>query len=744
MKKVFLFMMTGLLSLNSVFAEQETDSIKWLELQEVEVVSTRATAKTPVAFSNMSKAEIEKVNFGQDIPFLLTLTPSVIATSDAGTGMGYTGFRVRGTDANRINVTANGIPLNDPESHGVFWVNMPDFASSLQDLQVQRGVGTSTNGSGAFGASINMKTENFSADPYAEFNGGYGSFNTSRAAFKLGSGVIKDHWAFDARLSSINSDGFIDRASVDLKSYFAQGAYFNDKTMVKFITFGGKERTYIAWDGVPKDSLNSNRTYNPGGFMGNDANGNPRYYKDHTDNYNQTHYHLILLQELTSDLRLNAALHYTRGKGFTDEFKRNQKFHELELPPFVKNVGDTIKRSDLVREKHLDNHFGGGIFSLDYRKDKLNTSFGGAANYYDGDHFGYVTWVKNYAGNPDFFPNHEYYRNRGKKFDSNIYLKANYQIFDDLSLFGDVQYRYIDYKINGKNDRWNSEIGALQGLDIDKTFHFVNPKAGVFYDITNESKAYASLAVAHREPNRSSYIEATSTNDMPRAEELINYEVGYKFANKTFVANAGVYYMQYRDQLVPTGEVSSTGRLLTRNVPDSYRAGVEVALGAKLTDWLTWNGNITLSENKIKEFTEYVDNWTTGEQETNRYENTNISFSPNVIANSLFSAHYKGFRTLVQSSYVGRQYLDNTGNNDRSIDPYFVSNLILGYTFKPIRVKELSVNLQINNIFNEKYESNGWVYSYYTGSNNDLLRTDDIGLYPQAGTNVMANIVLKF
>ena len=748
MKKVFFTFLTVFFFEVSTFAV-EADSIPAIDLQEVKVFSVRAGDKTPVAYSNMSREEIEQNNFGQDIPILLTLTPSVIATSDAGTGIGYTGFRVRGTDANRINITANGIPLNDSESHGVFWVNMPDFASSLQDLQIQRGVGTSTNGAGAFGASVNMRTENIPAVAYGELNGGYGSFNTSKATLKLGSGLIKNHWTLDTRLSSIASDGFIDRASVDLKSYFAQGAYRNEKTLLKFITFGGKECTYHAWDGVPSDILASgNRTYNPCGFMGNDADGNPVYYENQTDNYQQTHYQFILLQELTRDLKLHAALHYTHGQGYYEEYKLSRELLKYGLKNFVNETGETIKKSDLVRQKHLDNDFGGGIFSLDYQKNKLNASLGGGANYYDGKHFGYVTWIKNYAFDVHFAPNHEYYRSTGEKWDANTYLKANYQVLKKLNLYGDLQYRYIHYTINGKNDVWDGNIGEMQKLQIDEKFHFFNPKAGIFYDINKKNKAYLSVAIAHREPNRNNYTEADS-HEIPKPERLTDYELGYKFDNAIFSAGANLYYMQYKDQLVLTGKVNEIGEPLTSNVPDSYRAGVEIVLGAKIASWLRWNGNITLSDNKIKNYTEYVklydENWEWIGQVENALKNTAISFSPNVIANSLFSVHYKEFRTLLQSSYVGKQYLDNTGNDSRSIHSYFVSNLIFAYTFKPLGLKELSVNVQLNNLFNRKYETNGLVYSSYQQIDGQTgLRNTEIAYFPQAGTNLMVNVCVRF
>ncbi|MDR3217854.1 MAG: TonB-dependent receptor [Dysgonamonadaceae bacterium] len=766
MKRVFLCFLASALPLTAVFAEEiEKDSSKVMNLREVEVISFRAGAKTPVAYANMDKQTVEKYNFGQDIPFLLTLTPSVIATSDAGTGIGYTGFRIRGTDANRINITTNGIPLNDSESHGVFWVNMPDFASSLEDLQVQRGVGTSTNGAGAFGASINMKTGHIPLEAYGEFNGSYGSFNTAKATFKTGTGIINEHWAFDARLSSINSDGFIDRASVDLKSYFAQGAYFNNNTLLKFITFGGKEKTYHAWDGVPDYILfpadaaaEANRTYNPSGYIGDDENGNPLYYKNQTDNYQQTHYQLSLLQVLNPNLNLNVSLHYTKGLGYYEEYKTRRSLQEYGLNPFVSD-GETVKKSDLVRQKHLDNDFGGAIFSLDYKRERWNISLGGGANRYDGRHFGYLTWVKNYSNDNRFFPEQEYYRSKGEKFDANIYLKGNYQLTEALSLYGDLQFRSIDYKINGKNDTWDWLIAEMQNLDVRENFRFFNPKGGLFYQINSGNQVYASAALAHREPNRNNYTDA-GVNEIPQPERLTDYELGYKFNNRIFAVGVNLYYMLYKDQLVLNGKVNEIGEPLTSNVPDSYRTGIELTAGIRILPSLKWDGNLTLSRNKIKNYTEYVvvydaDGNAEAAQQADNYGTTNISYSPDVIANSLFSFEYKSFNAGFHSNYVGKQYLDNTGATDqnlaetgkkeRSIDAYFLNNLRLAYDFQLKGMKKLSINLLVNNIFNEQYESNGWVWScYYRQADGSLEPYTEKSYFPQAGTNVLANIVLRF
>lgn len=731
---------------------QSKDSIaRNIRLDEMVVTGIRASGKTPVAYSNVNKEEIKRLNFGQDIPYLLSLTPSLVATSDAGTGVGYTGIRVRGTDASRINVTTNGVPINDSESHGVYWVNMPDFASSLEDLQIQRGVGTSTNGAGAFGASLNMKTENASMNPYAEMNGAYGSFNTSKATFKAGTGLINDHWAFDARLSNIHSDGFIDRATTDLNSYFAQGGYFSQNSVVKLITFGGKERTYHAWDGVPKDLLRTNRTFNPSGHMAEDSYGNPLapYYKDQTDNYQQTHYQLILTHVFSPELNFNAALHYTKGKGYYEEYKVNRKLVEYGLDPF-NYEGSLVKKSDLVRQKWLDNDFGGAVFSLNYKKADWDLTFGGGANQYAGNHFGKIMWLKDYAGDAAFSPGQEFYRSTGDKTDVNTYLKANYALSKRLSAYADLQYRFIDYKIKGQNDAWDWMTEAMQQLDIHKKFNFFNPKAGLYFQINENNHAYASFAAGHREPTRNNYTDG-SINENPVAERLFDYEAGYVFQNPVVSLGVNLYYMDYKNQLVLNGKVNEIGELLTSNIPESYRAGIEFIAGAKITNWLKWDGNMTLSQNRIKNYSEFVDlydeNWDWADQVENKQGTTPISFSPNVIANSIFSANYKSWSASLLSSYVGKQYIDNTGSDSRSLDSYFVNNIRLGYTLKVKGLKEIGLGLLINNILNEKYESNAWVYSCYQQPNaNSPLkdRYESYGYFPQAGTNVMANITLKF
>jgi len=741
-------MLVGLTLIGSSSFAQVKDSLRLVRLQEVQVVGTRATAKTPVAFSNVSKDQIKKQNFGQDIPFLLTMTPSVVATSDAGAGVGYTGIRVRGTDASRINVTANGVPLNDAESHTLYWVDMPDFASSIEDLQIQRGAGTSTNGAGAFGASINMKTESISALPYAEINGSYGSFNTHKETFKVGTGLLKSRWAFDARLSNLASDGYIDRASTDLKSFFAQAGYYGDNDIFKFIVFGGKEKTYHAWNGN-EDLAGKGRRYNPCGEI-QDADGNViGFYKDQTDNYTQTNYQMLYTHIFSPKWNMNLTLHYTDGEGYYQEYKNKRSLEEYGLQPFV-YYGKLIEKSDLVRQKRMDNGFGGGVFSFNYSSGRLQASLGGAANEYKGNNYGRVIWVKNYF-NTVLDPDHEYYRNNSDKTDANIYLKASYELLKGLSAYGDLQYRYIHYTIDGLNDKWDwtKTPGGMQTLAVDNNYNFFNPKAGLFWQMNKNNSAYASFSVAHKEPTRNNFTDA-KFGKTPSSERLFDYEAGYTYNDSRFLVGVNFYYMKYKDQLILTGQTNDIGEPLADNVPDSYRVGMEYMLGAKITSWLRWDGNATLSQNKINNYTEYLDNYDADwkplyTQTSNYVGKTTIAYSPSVIANSMFTFTYRNWDAALQSSYVGKQYLSNSKQEDCVLDAYFVNNLRLGYTFSLPAFKSIHLALSINNLFNEKYESNGYGYSSYViDADGSKTRYNGAGYFAQAGTNILAGITLKF
>ena len=715
------------------------DSMRIVKLEGVEVVSTRASAKTPVAFTNISKKNIKKQNIGKDIPFLISTTPSILTTSDAGAGIGYSKTRIRGTDATRINVTTNGIPMNDAESHELYWVNTPDLASSLEDIQVQRGVGTSTNGAGAFGASINMRTQAIFPQKYAEVSGSYGSFNSHKETFRLGTGLINDKWAFDARISNIQSDGYRDRASSDLKSYFLQGGYFGEKTSVKLITFGGKEETYHAWDGISKDMLKSNRRYNPNGEI-EDSKGNViGFYDNQIDHYVQKNYHLLINQYLSNTWNLNVGFHYTDGDGYYEEYKNKRSLKEYGLQPFEHN-GETVKKSDLIRKKFTESRFGGGIFSFNHKGEKLQASLGGGLNYYKNDHFGKVLWVKNYIG--DIMPDNHYYDNTGRKTDGNIYAKASFEVTDGLSLFADAQFRHLRYRLSGLSDKWNwtSNPEQLQSLSFDEKFNFFNPKLGLSWQINPYHSTYASFSVAQKEPTRSNYTDALFTQK-PNAEKLYDYELGYTFNNPCFNASVNLYYMDYKDQLVLNGKVNEIGRAISENVDKSYRMGIEISLGAQLTKWLRWDINGTWSKNRIKDYVAYFSD-SNYKQHTLNWGDTPISFSPSFMGNSIISANYKGFNASFQTQYSTRQYLDNLGLKDNSLDPFIVNHIHLSYDFKLPYIKQATVGASVYNLFNLKYETNG--YSQTSIDTEGQILSHDPRFYPMAGTNVLAHITLSF
>jgi iron complex outermembrane receptor protein len=715
---------------------------KSYSINEITVNSLRANDRSAVAYSDVSSKEIAKRNLGQDLPYLLALTPSFVANSDAGTGIGYTGFRIRGTDANRVNITVNGVPLNDSESHSVYFVNMPDFASSLLSVQVQRGVGTSTNGAAAFGASINMQTENVNTKPYSEVSSTIGSFNTNKNSIKIGTGLINNHFAFDMRLSNVKSDGYLDRAKVDMNSYYLSAGYFSDKTVVKFTTFGGAEKTYQAWNGVADTLLSTNRTYNELGKY-TDMNGKTQFYDNQTDNYKQTHYQLHWLQELNQNLHLNTTAHFTKGIGYYEEYKTDQDYKKYNLTPAMV---DTViqETTDLVRQKWLDNQFGGITGALNYDTKKVNASFGGAASRYVGHHFGNVVWARN-AQNLDIA--NEYYRSKSIKDEANVYAKITAEVLENIYLMTDLQYRIIRYSMNGTSDKFNSKTGAMTDITQTHPFNFFNPKFGLTYKLNTNNDLYVSYSIANREPNRSNYTDA-GTKDLPTSERLYDTEIGYRFQSSRFSAGVNFYYMKYDNQLILTGKLSEIGELLTSNIPDSYRSGIEFTAGAKITDWLKWDGNMTLSKNKIKNFTEqgvdmYDNNidWNWLASKDNYLGTTNIAYSPNIIGNSIFTINYKSFECGLHSNYVGKQFIDNTSDDARSIHAYFVNNLNLKYSLKLNKIKSIDFNVLVNNLLNEQYESNGWTWysCYFNG-----VRSNDLRFFPQAGRNFLCSVTLKF
>jgi len=719
-----------------------------VSLENVEVIGTRASANTPVALTNVTAKDVEKLNQGLDMPMLLGGLPSALTTSDAGAGVGYTSLRIRGTDATRINVTINDIPINDAESHNVFWVDLPDVASSIKDIQVQRGVGTSTNGSGAFGASVNVRTQGFSLKPMAEFSGSYGSFNTNKQTVRVASGVLGDHWVAEGRLSHIGSDGYRDRASSELKSYFAQLGYFNDRTVVKFVSFGGWEDTYHAWDGISREQLTTERKYNPNGEIKHDG-VVTGFYKDQKDIYKQIHYQLIWNQSFSPAWKLNFALHYTDGDGYYQEYKNRRTLQEYLLEP-ISTAEGIVKKSNLVRRKNLDAKFGGGVFALRYDGSRLNATLGGALNRYVNHHKGQVIWVENYTSTLE--PDHQYYSNDGKKTDFNLYIKGNYAIWRGLSAYLDLQYRHIKYRIDGTNDKWDwtATPEHMQVLDVNETFNFFNPKAGINWQISAPHRVYASFAVAQKEPTRNNYTDGLFYKH-PTSERLYDWEVGYEYRSRNVYAGVNLYYMNYHDQLLLNGKINEIGELMAENVPHSYRMGVELIAGWRITDWLKIDANATFSRNRIKDYVGYVSDYDAATwdelytQTTINAGNTAIAFSPSAIVGASLTFDYKGFMAMFQSQYVSRQYLDNFENKEDSLDPYCVSNLLLSYGFALPHVKKIEVGVSIYNLFNKKYCTNGYsqTCALYDGSGNYTLYSDP-RFYPMAGTNVLAHLTLRF
>jgi iron complex outermembrane receptor protein len=686
-------------------------------MQDAVIISaSRASDRTGTSFTNLAKADIKRADVGVDLPYILDMTPSLVTSSDAGAGVGYTYMRVRGSDITRINVTVNGVPLNDPESQGVFFVNMPDFAASLNSIQIQRGVGTSVNGPSAFGASIDLQTQGLNAVPRAELGISYGSFNTQRYRAQASSGLIDGKYTFDVRLSQISSDGYIDRASSNLKSYYFSGARYGKNNILRFNIFGGSERTYQAWYGVPKDSLKTNRTYNP------------YNYEDEVDNYNQTHYQLHFSQKINKRWLFNTALHYTKGYGYFENYKANEDLAGFGIGDHIIGT-DTIRSTDLIQQKWLDNDFYGITFNTQYNSRKLHLIIGGAANQYIGDHFGEIIWAEHAFMGKDF----EWYRNQGIKNDMNLYAKATYFINKQWNLFGDVQYRRVDYKIDGLHD-------DLRDLTSNYDFNFLNPKLGTMYRINNTQHVYGSVAVANREPSRGNYRDADA-GYRPQPERLVDYEFGYAYNGKKSLFRINFYLMEYTDQLVETGKVNNVGQAIMINVASSYRRGIELIAGYQIHKSLNWNFNATMSQNKILNFTEYVDNWDTWMQESAVLGTTDIAFSPALIVkNALMYTPINGLEISLLSRYISRQYIDNTSNESRSLDPYFVSDLNIAYNFSPRTEKGLSLNFRVNNVFNEEYESFAWVYRYRTGGQEYVMD----GYSPQAGINFLAGLTMRF
>ena len=727
-----------------------------IELQEnvilmdaIIVSSTRVDDKSGLAFSTIKKEEMQEQNTGQDLPYLLNQQTSVVTTSDAGAGIGYTGIRIRGSDATRVNVTINGIPVNDAESQGTFWVDLPDIASSIDNIQIQRGVGSSTNGAGAFGGSLNIETTKLNPKPYTEFNSTAGSFNSFKNTINLGSGLLNDKFAVDVRLSKLSSAGFMDRASSDLKSYYLSGAYYGKKSIVKFITFTGYEETYQAWNGVPESRLNGDiqgmndylaRNSLDAEDASNLLNSSSRTYNQYTysnqvDHYVQNYYQLHFSHEFNRHWNSNIALHYTKGKGYYEEYRKNDAFSDYGLNDVI--VGTTtITSTNLIRRRWLNNDFCGTTYSLNYSNTKnFSATLGGAYNYYRGLHYGEIIWAQ-YASNS--LPNTNYYNDTANKSDFNVYLKANYLIADKLNLYADLQYRTVDYSFLG----YNSDLINVQQSAV---LSFFNPKYGINYAINDKVSLYASYAIGNKEPSRDDYTQSTPES-RPKAEHLRDIEIGYKHRTKNMMWSLNYYAMKYKNQLVLTGQVNDVGAYTRTNVENSYRQGIEAEYLFKIIKQLTWMANATYSQNKVEKFEEYVDEFDDvynyiGQRHNTYNTATDLAFSPDLVASSTIVLEpIKNLKLSFISKYVSKQYLDNTSNESRKLNAFFVNNIRMNYAIHTKLVREIGVVVSLNNIFNQQYESNGYTYSYaYDGK-----PVTENFYYPQAAFNFMAGLSFKF
>lgn len=694
-----------------------------LFLEPLEVKSIRASDKAPFAKTNIGKGDIVKQNLGTDIPFLLNQTPAVVVNSDAGNGIGYTGIRIRGTDATRVNVTLNGIPYNDAESMGTFFVNLPDFSSSVNSIQIQRGVGTSSNGASAFGATLNMSTNEFNELAYVELNNSYGSFNAWKNTLKVGSGLLGKHFTIDTRLSNITSDGFIERAKSNLQSFYLSTAYINNKSSIRLNVFSGKEKTYQSWYGVSEAKLLSNRRDNP---AGTEKTGVP--YDNQTDNYTQTHYQLFYNSAINKNWFFNTALFLTRGKGYYEEYKANQSFSRYGLPnPVVRGMPVTL--TDLVRQRWLDNYFYGQIASFQYKNERSEITIGGGWSQYDGKHFGTLPWLQIGTATA----NYRYYDLTANKKDANIYAKWQYKILSHLTSFIDLQYRHVNHTMNG--------FGDNPTLSVSRKFNFINPKVGLTYNY-NGWQAFVSYAVGNKEPNRDDFQASVLTQ--PKHETLNDWELGVEKKGTGYSYGATLYYMQYKNQLVLTGKVNDVGAYTRTNIAKSYRRGIELQGAVVVNKWLNASGNISFSSNKINSFVEYLDEYDAMGQYVGQavvtHNNKDISFSPAVV--SSFSLDFKPIKNIEWSllnKYVSKQYLDNTQSENRKLNAFFVQDFRTIYTLKTNRVKEVQFIFQLNNIFNKKYEPNGYTFSYVY----DRVFTTENFYYPMAGRNFMVALNVR-
>jgi iron complex outermembrane recepter protein len=688
-----------------------TDSIR--SLPPLEVKSIRVSEQAPFAKTNISKAQIALNNVGQDLPFLLENTPSVVVHADAGIGVGYTGIRIRGTDATRINFTLNGIPYNDPESMGTFFVNIPDFSSSVNSIQIQRGVGTSTNGAGAFGASVNLMTNDYNPKAYLSLQNSAGSFNSFKNNLVFGSGLINNRFTIDGRISSITSDGFIDRATSNLKSFFLSTTYWGDQSSLRLNIFSGKEKTYQAWYGVPQELLATNRTFNPAGTEKADA-----PYDNQTDNYTQTHYQLFYNKNIMGNWKWNTAFYLTTGKGYYEEYKAGVDFSDYNIDITNK----TNVPADLVRRRWLDNQFYGQIAAISYVDSLNDLTIGGGWSVYDGLHFGTLPYLANTLAPT----NYRYYDNDPLKKEMNTYVKWERRLTKQFKSFIDLQYRFVNHQMNGFTKNTD--------LEIERKFNFFNPKMGLTYQAKNVFY-YTSVAVANKEPNRDDF--EASVNEQPKREQLIDWETGFEFKKSKYALNANIYYMDYKDQLVLTGKINDVGAYTRTNVPKSYRAGVELQLKYALNKKYSTSYSVTFSQNKIKEFTEYIDDYDQYTQVAIQHKNTNIALSPSLTTNRTFNWKPNDKLSFFWTTkYISKQFLDNTQNESRILDSYLLNDINAHWTILNKAKYTMLLQLYANNILDVQYAPNGYTYSYIY----DRTTTTSNNYYPMAGRNFWVSL----
>lgn len=768
--KRFLLPIAAMAAVVTAHAQDvESDSLKMYELQEVEVTATRATRSMPAVYDDLSKEALSKHNYGMDIPSVLALTPSMIATSETGIGVGNTSMRMRGTDATRLNVTINGVSMNNADSHQMYWYDTPDLISSVGTIQVQRGAGISTNGTGAFGGAINMTTDALQTEFGGDASFSYGSYNTNKQSVHVSSGLMGGHWTVDARISHIASDGYVDRGATDLKSYMLQAGYYSGNTMLKFVSFGGKARTYLTYQGATKEEMAKyGRRYHTSGqydIFSRDGNGNivtdpnnwdepvvaaTAYYKDQTDNYLQINNQMILNHHINSKWSMNGTIFYTYGYGFYRQYKGNKKLLEYSFPDDIAYDDNGKVRADIIRKKVMQNHLAGVNGAMHYSHRGLDISFGGSYSYYTCPHWGTFGWVDGLT--PEQYAHRRWYDNDATKHDGNLFARANWEVTHGLRLFADLQFRAVSYEASGVNDNYVDALKAMQPIAVDKKYYFFNPHVGLSYNLAKRHNFYFSFSIAQKEPTRGDFtdrymFEMLSEKSYPSSEKMFDYELGYNYTSPRFSAGINLYYMKYDNQLVPTGHINADFDALNDNVKDSYRRGIELSASVRATDWFTASANATFSQNRVENYVHRIlvsENWEPVEYIDTKMGTTRLAFSPKTIANVGLDFHHKGFEAVFNTQYVSRQYFSNYENRELMLDPYCVTNLNLGYTLKTRMARSVRFGVMIYNLFDAEYESNGYGYSSASKNNGKVEVEHTAYYFAQAPINVMANVTVKF